>query len=103
MKDNKTFSETAYMDKKAGIKIYLLIWGILIFLTAVTVTFAKLNIGQFAILVCLAIAAVKSTLVLLYFMHLRYEQKTVIKILMPIVIVLLAIFIGLTYSDVISR
>ncbi len=103
MEDQQAAIKIDHGNKEAGVKVYLLIWGMLIFFTAITVTVANLNLGKFAILVCLAIAAVKSTLVLLYFMHLRYEKNTVVKILMPIVIATLAIFIGLTYSDVISR
>lgn len=96
-------TKTIRYNKEAGLIVYLVVWGMLICLTAVTVAVAKLNFGKAAILVCLAIAAVKSALVFLYFMHLRYEQSILIKILIPIVIVLLAIFIGLTYFDIISR
>ena len=51
----------------------------------------------------LAIAGTKSVLVLLYFMHLRYEKRLLVKILMPIVVVTLAVFIGLTYTDILYR
>jgi len=44
--------------------------GALIALTATTVAVAGFNLQKIAIIVCLAIAAVKSTLVLFYFMHL---------------------------------
>ena len=88
---------------EAGVKTYLIIWGALIVFTAITVTTASLNLGKIAIIVVLAIAAVKSTLVLLYFMHLRYEKSMLIKLVIPIAIILLAIFIGLTYSDVVAR
>jgi cytochrome c oxidase subunit IV len=96
-------AKTAGYHKDAGIKAYLIVWGMLIFLTAITITAAKLNLGKTAILVCLAIAAIKSALVFLYFMHLRYERSILIKILIPIVIALLSVFIGLTYFDLISR
>ncbi len=89
--------------KEPSAKSYVFIWVLLMIFTALTVTTAGLNLGGIAIIVCLAIAAFKSTLVLLYFMHLRYEEKLVIKLIMPIAIVALAIFIGLTYSDVIFR
>jgi caa(3)-type oxidase subunit IV len=41
--------------------------------------------------------------VLLYFMHLRYENRAVIKLIIPIAIITLAIFIGGTFSDVFTR
>ena len=82
---------------------YMWIWAALLVLTAITVTTAGLNVGRVGIIVVLAIAAVKSTLVLLYFMHLRWEKRLLLKILVPIAIAALAIFIGLTYTDVLNR
>jgi cytochrome c oxidase subunit 4 len=82
---------------------YLTVWAALVILTALTVTTASLELGGVGILLVLAIAAVKSTLVLLYFMHLRYEQRLLIRILMPIALATLAIFIGLTYTDILNR
>mgnify|MGYP001363836693 CR=1 FL=1 len=84
-------------------KTYITIWACLVALTAITVFTAGLNFGRLAIIIVLGIAATKSTLVLLYFMHLRWEDRTVIKILMPVVMVTLAIFIGLTYTDILYR
>jgi len=55
------------------------------------------------ILIVLAIAAVKSTLVLLYFMNLLFEKRLMFKILVPIAIGVLTIFIALTYTDVLYR
>jgi cytochrome c oxidase subunit 4 len=81
---------------------YIYVWIGLLVLTAITVTTADLNIGKIGILVVLTIATVKSILVLLYFMHLRSEKR-LLKILVPIAIVTLAIFIGLTFVDVLNR
>jgi len=82
---------------------YVYIWVALIVLTAITVTTASLNFGRVGILVVLAIAAIKSTLVLLYFMHLSSEKRLLLKLLVPIAICTLAIFIGLTFTDVMYR
>jgi cytochrome c oxidase subunit 4 len=82
---------------------YLSVWVLLVLLTALTVSMASLDLGAIAILVVLAIAATKSSAVLLYFMHLRWERRLVIKVLPPIVIAALAIFIGLTYTDILYR
>ena len=81
---------------------YIYIWLALLLLTAITVTTADLNLGRIAIIVVLAIAAGKSVLVLLYFMHLRWEKRLLLK-LWPIAIATLAIFIGLTFTDVLHR
>lgn len=82
---------------------YIFVWAGLVVLTAITVTSASLNFGRVGILIVLAIAAIKSTLVILYFMNLLFEKRLLLKILVPIAICTLAIFIGLTYTDVLFR
>ncbi len=82
---------------------YVGIWIALVALTALTVTTASLNVGRIGIVIVLAIAAAKSTLVLLWFMHLADEKRLLLKLLVPIAICVLAIFIGLTYTDVLYR
>lgn len=88
---------------RIGLSTYYIVWGMLLLLTAVTVTGAKLHLGTLTIVVVLSIATVKAVLVLLYFMHLRHENRLIIKLLIPGTIILLAIFIGLTYTDVMTR
>jgi len=82
---------------------YVGIWMALIALTILTVTTASLNVGRIGIIIVLAIAAAKSTLVLLWFMHLSTEKRLILKLLVPIALCVLAIFIGLTYTDVMYR
>ena len=82
---------------------YLGIWLGLVALTILTVTTASLNVGRIGIIIVLAIAATKSTMVLLWFMHLSTEKRLLLKLLVPIAVCVLAIFIGLTYSDVLTR
>lgn len=89
--------------REAGIRTYIVIWAALIVFIGLTLTSADLNLGRISIIICLCIAAIKSTLVLLYFMRLRYQKMTLIKLVVPIAIIVLAIFIGLTYSDVVAR
>ncbi len=86
-----------------SLRLYIAIWAVLVCLTALTVTAASWDLGWIAILVVLAIAATKSILVLLGFMHLWWEDKLIIKLLVPIVLVTLTIFIGLTYTDILYR
>jgi cytochrome c oxidase subunit IV len=99
------------VDRKAGLGgghspgkgTYLRAYAALVCLTAATVGAAYLGLGRAAVLAALAVAAGKSVLVLLYFMGLRYERRVIIRILMPIVVATLAIFIGLTYTDILYR
>ncbi len=82
--------------------VYILVWLALVILTGITVFVAGLNVGHLTVLAALFIAALKSTLVLSYFMHLKYERGG-FHILIPLVLVTLAIFLGLTFSDVAFR
>lgn len=82
---------------------YFYVWIALLVLTAITVTTAGLNVGRVGIIIVLVIAATKSTMVLLWFMHLRSEKRLLLKLLVPIAIATLAIFIGLTYMDILTR
>jgi cytochrome c oxidase subunit IV len=84
-------------------KTYLAVWAALVALTALTVFMAGLDLGTASIVAVLAIASAKSTLVLFYFMHLRYEERVLVKVLVPIVVAALAVFIGLTYTDIMYR
>ncbi len=90
-------------EKNRGPGVYLWVWGTLLLLTALTVTVASLHLGRIAVAAALGIAAIKSTLVVLYFMHLRWERRLLLKLLLPITLITLAIFIGLTYTDILVR
>lgn len=103
MENKKINIKSGIHKHEAGIKTYIFIWIILLMFTAITVMVANFNIPKIAILVCLGIAVVKSILVFLYFMHLRYEKRLLIKLLMPGALLLLAVFIVLTFSDVFTR
>jgi cytochrome c oxidase subunit 4 len=47
----------------------------LLLLTALTVAVARVNLGAGSVAVALGIAAVKASLVALFFMHLKYEHR----------------------------
>jgi cytochrome c oxidase subunit 4 len=54
--------------------LYFAIFGALMVLTAVTVGLAYVNLGQLNVVVALAVAIVKASLVVMFFMHLKYES-----------------------------
>ena len=56
-------------------KIYLNVLAVLLCLTAVTVAAAQMDFGAFNGLIAMLIASIKGALVLLYFMHLKYEDR----------------------------
>ena len=103
MEKNATARAESGVFSGPGMRPYILVWAALLALTAITVTVAGFNLQKVAIVVCLSIAAVKSTLVLFYFMHLRHEQRILVRLIIPIAIAALALFIVLTFLDVITR
>ncbi len=85
-----------------SLKIYFLIFGALMVLTGVTVWAAFQDFGTFNTIVALAIAVLKASLVILYFMHVRYSSSLV-RVAAVAGFIWLFILIGFTVSDVISR
>ena len=82
--------------------LYVAIFAALMALTAVTVAAAYVNLGPWSPVVAVAIAGVKATLVVLYFMHVRHmpalTQLTVVAGVLWLVILL-----TLTFGDYASR
>jgi cytochrome c oxidase subunit 4 len=78
------------------------VWLALLFLTALTVGVTRLNLGGYKVLGALAIACLKSGLVIAFFMHMKYEGR-LLRWLLFVALVTLAIFIGFTFFDVLYR
>ena len=57
------------------IKLYVGIFLTLMVLTAVTIVVAYVNLGPWNKVVALGIASFKATLVVLYFMHVKYASR----------------------------
>jgi cytochrome c oxidase subunit IV len=83
--------------------MYGWVWLGLVLLTGITVSVAGRELGGWAILIALAIAGMKSGLILNYFMHLGAEKLRVFKILIPLVIAVFVVFLLLTFADVAFR
>jgi cytochrome c oxidase subunit IV len=56
------------------IRVLLAVFAALIVLTGITVAVSYFNFGPFNLIVAVGVAAVKATLVALWFMHLRYDS-----------------------------
>jgi cytochrome c oxidase subunit IV len=83
-------------------KVYVGIFLSLMVLTAATVVAAYVNLGPFNIVIALAIASVKATLVVLYFMHARYSPNRTHMVIIAAVF-WLAIMLALTLCDYVTR
>ena len=86
----------------ASVKSLLVVFAALVALTVLTVwQGTQLELGSWELLVVLAIAAAKSTLVILFFMHMLYD-KPLNAIAFSIAILFVVLFIGLTLGDVLT-
>ena len=81
---------------------YLTIILTLMALTGITVWAAFVDLGKFNIVVALAIATTKATLVVLFFMHAKYTSRRT-QLVIIAGIFWLAILLFMTMSDYISR
>ncbi len=67
------------MEKQHGhigeTRTYVIIWVMLLALTGITITVAGMHLGRFSTLTALVIASIKASLVLWFFMHLKYEKR----------------------------
>ena len=85
-------------------KVYFVIFGALIFMTVVTYFAAQIHFQREAIntIIALAIAVTKATLVILYFMHVRYSPRLT-WVVVTAGFFWLGIMILLTLSDYMTR
>ena len=84
------------------LKVYLTIGTVLLILTAITVTVSFFDLGAANLVVAMVIAAIKASLVALYFMHLKYDSKLYLVIFL-MSIFFLACFIIITMFDTLRR
>ena len=59
------------------VRLYLTVFAVLLVLTAVTTAVAFVDLGRLNVVIMLTIAMVKATLVVLYFMHVRWSDQLV--------------------------
>lgn len=83
-------------------KIYVVILLALLLGTYLTVSAALRDFGPWNIVIALAIATTKATLVVLYFMHARYSPKRT-QLVIVCAAFWLVILLGLTVTDYATR
>ena len=84
------------------VRTYAMIFGTLMVLTVVTVLAAFTNLGIFNFPVAITIAIFKATLVILFFMHVKYSTRLTWAVVLG-GIFWLGILIALTLSDYLTR
>ena len=84
------------------LSVYFTIFGALMVMTGATVAAAFINLGQFNAPVALAIAIFKATLVILYFMHVKYSSGLT-KLVVATGVFFLVILLSETMMDYVSK
>jgi cytochrome c oxidase subunit 4 len=84
------------------LRTYYTIFGALMVLTAITVGVAFINLGPANFPVAITIAIVKATLVVLFFMHVKFSSRLTKLFIVSGVFFLLVLF-TLTLTDYLSR
>jgi cytochrome c oxidase subunit 4 len=83
-------------------KTYLAIFGALLVLTYLTVAVSRIDLGRLNTIVALTIAVTKASLVVLFFMHVRYSTRLT-KLVVVGGFVWLALLFGFTMADFVTR
>jgi cytochrome c oxidase subunit 4 len=102
MDASHTFEYPEYEEHHVPKSIYFGVFGALMVLTAVTVAVAFVDLGSLNVVVALAVAVLKATLVVLFFMHVKYSS-TLTKLVVISAIVWLGILFGMTMIDYATR
>jgi cytochrome c oxidase subunit IV len=83
-------------------RVYFAVFGALIALTAITTAVSFVDLGPWSTVVALGIAFIKATLVVLFFMHVKYSPRLT-QVTIAGGLFWLAILIALTLSDFMTR
>jgi len=79
-------------------KTHLWVWVTLLFLTILTVSAVLVDLNNFVIFTALLIASIKATVVAVYFMHLKFDNK-LLSLMLGLVLLVFTAFIILTFID----
>jgi cytochrome c oxidase subunit 4 len=96
----KTMSEEKHHITPYSTYVWILL--ILLVLTVATVAITNVNLGALSVTTAMLIASIKATLVLLYFMHLKFDQK-ILRFMTTVVLLVFFMVIIFTFFDYLFR
>ena len=85
-----------------GYRTFVAIWASLMVFTVLTVWLSTIHLGFLNVVAAMTVATAKALLVVLFFMHLKYENRTFHWMVFTAFFVL-AIFISMTFFDTAYR
>nr|MEE4266405.1 cytochrome C oxidase subunit IV family protein [Candidatus Krumholzibacteria bacterium] len=101
MSNHEMTAETEVLHPLAD-GLLLKVYTALIILTGMTVAASVYFPGKIGIAVAMVVTPLKATLILMYFMHLKYERPVFV-IMFLVAIAILALVMGLTFFDYLYR
>ena len=84
-------------------KTYIVVWVALMALMILTAGLSRINLGEWSTLIALVIAVIKALLVILFFMHVRYENQKIAWIVVIAGFFWLGILMALSMTDYLTR
>jgi cytochrome c oxidase subunit 4 len=84
-------------------KTYIVVWVALMALMILTAGLSRINLGEWSTFIALAIAVIKALLVILFFMHVRYENQKIAWIVVIAGFFWLGILMALSMTDYLTR
>jgi cytochrome c oxidase subunit 4 len=84
-------------------KTYLVVWVALMALMILTAGLSRINLGEWSTAIAMAIAVIKALLVILFFMHVRYEDQKITWVVVVAGFFWLGILLALTMTDYVTR
>ena len=94
---------TALSEHIVPVRTYISIWLALLVLTGLTAGVAFVNLGPFNTVVALVIATLKTLLVVLIFMHVKYASDRLTKVVLVSALFWLLLLLGLSSADYTTR
>jgi cytochrome c oxidase subunit 4 len=91
--DEAEITEESIHEEKAERRQTVLVWGGLLFLTAVEVFLAYIHLKPLLMLTVLMLLSImKAGLIIAYFMHMKFERMSFVLTVVPTLVVLLCLF-----------
>ena len=102
MADSHEYSDHAPTHHVTALPVYFGIFAALMILTAVTVAVSRVDLGSLNTPIALAIAVIKATLVILFFMHVIHSTRLTWVVIISSFMWLALLFV-LTFADYLTR
>lgn len=84
-------------------KTYIVVWIALMVLMVLTAGLSRIDLGEWSTVVALAIAVIKALLVILFFMHVRYEDQKITWVVVIAGFFWLGLLLALSMTDYLTR